>query len=576
MTTPTGLPKTSSGIGGLDSILEGGLPTGRVTLVEGGAGTGKTVLGMQFLYRGAQEGEPGLLVSFEERAEFLRQNALSLGWDFAALERNGALALLDVPLETGSVITGEFTLTGMFAMLEAQIAALGVKRVVIDALDVPMFMLPSDTQRRSEMYRLMSWLSERGVTAMVASKEYHRATVSPVYSLLEFTTDCVIRLETLRPEAGSLRRLRVVKYRGSDFARRPAPFIIVPDDGVVINAVSSIELAHEPPGEHVSTGNKRFDDLLSGGYRRGSSVLLAGLSGTGKTMFCSLFSREACRRGEKVLYVSTEESPASLRRAVRSGGIDLDECVEHGTLHMLGAVPESAGVEEHLYRHLQLIERERPAHVIVDSISPLARLGDRRTLFRYTVRLLDLCRRHNITVLLTQQTTRSGLDRALEAIDFASLLDTVVVTDYTQIGGEVNRIVLVLKARGMSHSNQFREFVITDEGIQFFDVFMGKGGMLTGVARQEQQVREDSDRRRREQGLYAKEREIEELRRWFEAESASMHAKLTSAESELESMRLEQHAQQQARVQRTHMRRHGGVEKAPDEQGSSGDEGGRR
>lgn len=565
MTTPKRLAKTPSGVEGLDQVLEGGLPTGRVTLVEGAAGTGKTVLGMQFLYSGARGGEPGLLLSFEERAEFIRQNALSLGWDFAALEADGKLALLDVPVEVGSVVTGEFTLTGMFAMIEAQIAALGVTRVVIDAIDVPVHMLPSDTQRRSELYRLMSWLSERGVTAIVTSKEYRRATISPVYSLLEFTTDCVIRLETLSPEQGSLRRLQVVKYRGSGFSRRPVPFIVLPDEGLAINAVSSIELTYVPPGEPVSTGSVQFDELLSGGYRRGSSVLLAGLSGTGKTMFCSLFSQAACERGEKVLYLSTEESPVSLRSAVGSAGIDLDGCTERGLLLMAGSIPESAGVEEHLYHHLRLIERERPAHVIVDSISPLARLGDRRTLFRYTVRLLDLCRRHGITVLLTQQTSRSGLGHALETIDFVSLLDTIVITDYAEIGGEVNRILLVLRSRGVAHSNQFREFVITDRGIQFFDVYMGKGGMLTGVARQEQEALEEADSRRKGQQLRTKEREVEELRRWFEAENASMHAKLQNAEAELQSMRLDQQIQQEARTQRTAIRRHGGAGKAANE-----------
>lgn len=572
----TTLPKTPTGIAGLDEMLRGGIPEGRITLVQGVAGLGKTVLGSHFLFSGARSGEPGLLLSFEERAEFLRHNMLSLGWDFAALEKERKLAVLDPNIDPQTIVSGDFSFTGLLAMIDAQVSTLGIKRVVVDAVDVVLYVLGDPDRRRGEMYRLMNFLLERDLTVVLSSKDYGGGAPN-AYSFLEFAADCVIRLEQPRgKQRGASRKLHVVKYRGSGFVRQPEPYTIAPGEGFVVSPVTRSEMSYPAALKPLSTGSETLDSFLSGGYRRGASAMLAGPTGIGKTIFSSIFARGACERGEKVLYFSLEESPDSLLASVRSAGVEMADCVQKDSLRLISSIPGAGGMEDHYHGQVRQIEDFGPDHVVVDSITPFLRLGGADALFDYTVRLLGSCRKRGITVIFTQQTTGVGLMHSLQDVGFVSLLDTLLFLNYNEIGGEVNRTLLVLKSRGVSHSNQYREFVIDNEGVHFFDLYVGTGGMMTGVARQEQEIREQVERRRREQEIVAKEREVERLRLAAEKQSAALQSDVQRAETELRILRFEEESALTARGQRGRMRRSQGAEArkrkpTPDSGGEGGE-----
>lgn len=458
------LSKMPTGIAGLDDVLHGGLPEARTTLVAGGPGSGKTVLVLETLYRAAQAGRPGVFVSFEETADALHANALAMGWDLEVLQQQQRLALLDPKLDWHAVRAGEFSLRGLLAVLGGHAERLGARLLVIDAIDVLMRLFTDEGRRDDELYGLHAWLVEHGFTAVLTAKSRPGGQLQPAYSFLDFLADCVLTLDQRIVEQVSTRRLRVVKYRGSGYVSNECPFVIA-HDGLVLMPVASAELVQKPYGPMGSSGHASLDAMLGGGYRRGSSVLIAGPTGCGKTTIACTFARGAAERGERTLYVSFEEAEDRLLSAMLSPGLDLAPFVEAGVLEFLTAMPESMGVEEHLLRLLCAIARFRPAHVVVDAISAVNRMGSEAAAFDFLVRLLSACREQGITCFYVNQTPRGSAADHITGMGISSLIDTALVLDYRWEGNQLERSLVVLKSRGVCHSNRAHRLTISDSGI---------------------------------------------------------------------------------------------------------------
>ena len=547
------LPKVATSIAGLDEVLEGGLPKGRTTLVSGGPGTGKTVLGLEFLYRGAVDGEPGIFVAFEERADAVRKNALSLGWDLAPLEQAGQLFLMEARLDPEVVLSGDFNLKALLAIIGGQAEAIGARRIVIDAVDVLMRIFDDPARERNELYALHDWLMDREMTTILTVKTSPGGDASSRYEFLDFMADCVVSLDQRVTGQISTRRLRVIKYRGSGFGRNEYPYVIT-EEGMTLLPISTVGLGHQPLGPKVSSGHPRLDAIMDGGYRRASCILISGTTGTGKTTLASTFVQAACERGEKVLYINLEESEAAMVSGMLSPGIDLHPALQAGTLQVMTAMPEAMGAEEHLIRAFQVLATFQPDHVVVDAISACQRMGTEQAAFDYVMRLVNACKEQGITCILNNQVAGFREEHEISGIGISSLVDAVIFLRYIDVGGEINRMVLVMKSRGSKHSNQYCEFLITDQGIDIADVYVGEGGVLTGVARQEQEAREAAEHRRRQQVLRQKEAQIAQRQAALEAQVAAMQAEIKAAEAELETLQLEEEVAQTGRGVRAGMR----------------------
>lgn len=458
------LCKSPTRIAGLDSILHGGLPTGHTTLIIGGPGSGKTVFGLEFLYRGALAGQPGIFVTFEERTDALRANAETLGWQFAPLEAEGKFFFLDGRVDPRAVITGEFGIQPFLAILDHKIRAMGAKHIVIDALDVLMRLIDDDKRKQNELTALHQWLSERDITAVLSAKAPRDGDQARHYEFLDYLADCVIHLDNRVVGQLSTRRLRVVKFRGSGFGSNEYPFVIaVP--GITLLPISEVGLSHRDLGERVSTGLPELDALVSGGFRRSSSVLLTGSTGTGKTTLCSVFTQAACARGETVLYLSFEESESALLSAMRSPGIDLRAAIDSGRLRVMTAMPEAMGAEQHLVRIFTAIREIRPVFVVVESASACKRMGTEQAAFEFLMRLINSCKETGITTIVTNQTAGFQNVDEVSGIGISSLIDTVIVLRLVERGDVLRRRLLVMKARGSQHSHRFHDFRITDDGV---------------------------------------------------------------------------------------------------------------
>ncbi len=504
------LEKAPTYVAGLDAILEGGLPRGRTTVLSGASGSGKTLLALEFLYRGALAGEPGIFIGFEERLEQLRENAATLGWDLAALERDNRLFLLAGHLSPDTAVSGDFTLQGLLAVAAGKSREMGARRIVIDALEVMLRLFDEPRQVRNEMHRLNDWLQQAGLATVLTVRPATRGGSSYLEDFFDSMGDCCIVLDHRVAEQIATRRLRVTKYRGSGFVRNEVPYAIT-DSGFFAAAISTVGLRHKPLGEKITTGIASLDEILDGGFRRGSCVLFAGLPGTGKTLLCSSFVAAACGRGERVLYVGFEESEAALVENVRSAGVLLQPHLESGTLRLLTSFPEAMGAEEHYLRALGAIEDLRPAHVVVDAISACERMGGRQAAFEYLMRLLNACKERGITVLLVNQTGSDALAE-ISGNGISSLVDTVIGLAYHEGYGEITRLLHVLKSRGSRHSNQKREFVITDRGIEILKAYVGEGEVLTGTARQVQEAKDRVEAQRLDFEIRATELELDRLR----------------------------------------------------------------
>ena len=529
------LPKAATGIQGLDEITLGGLPRGRPTLISGGAGSGKTLFGLEFLVRGAtQYNEPGVFMSFEESIPDLTKNAASLGFDLARLAADKKL-FLDHVLITRSEISesGEYDLDGLFIRIADAVERVGARRVVLDTLESLFSELPNPGILRAEIRRLFGWLKEKGLTTVITA-ERDRPDRLTRHGIEEFVSDCVIVLDHRIREEISTRRLRVVKYRGSTHGTNEYPFLI-DEQGISVLPISSLGLDHAAPAERISSGIARLDGMLGGkAYYRGSSILISGTSGTGKTSVAAHFVDAACRRGERCLFFAFEESPRQIVRNMRSVGIDLQPWVRKGLLLFQAARPTYGGIEEHLLVTHKRISSFQPSVVVVDPVTNLIMVSTANEVRSMLTRLVDFLKTQGITSIFTSLTAGGGPLEASE-VDVSSLMDTWLVLVSIEVGGERNRALYVLKSRGMEHSNQIREFLLTDDGLRLLDVYLGPQGVLTGSARLSQEEREKTADMSRRQELESHRRELERERRTFEARMDTLRA-----EHEAEEERIQQ------------------------------------
>ncbi len=474
---PRPLEKAPTYIPGLDDILEGGLPRGRTTVISGAAGSGKTLLGLEFLYRGALHGEPGIFVGFEESVEQIRQNAATLGWDLPALERENRLFLLDGRITPETLLSGDFSLKGLLAIAAGKRREMGAQRIVIDALEVVLRLFDTPRQVRNELHALNDWLQAAGLAAILTVRPSGHS-VTPYEDFFESMGDCIITLDARVTEQVATRRLRVIKYRGSGFGRNEYPYVITPT-GMCAAPISAVGLRHKPLGEKISTGHARLDEMLDGGYRRGACILLGGLPGTGKTTLAATFVAAACSRGERVLYIGFEESEAAMIHNVLSTGVVLQPHLEAGRLAFLTGYPESLGAEEHYFAALERIEAFRPDHVVVDAISACVRMGGKQAAFEYLMRLLNVCKERGITIMLLNQLSGATSYMEISGNEISSMVDTAILLNYQVSHGETTRVFQILKSRGSKHSNQKHEFRLTDDG---FEVVSGQQSAVSLIA----------------------------------------------------------------------------------------------
>lgn len=484
-----GLAKAPTGVRGLDEITEGGLPAGRPTLVCGAAGCGKTMLALEFLLRGAtQFKQPGVFMMFEETAEELAQNVRSLGFDLDRLCARKMIAVDYVRIERSEIEeTGEYDLDGLFIRLEHAVASVGAKRVVLDTLEALFAALPNEAILRAELRRLFRWLKERNLTAVVTGER--GAQTLTRYGLEEYVADCVILLDHRVEDQVSTRRLRVVKYRGSSHGTNEYPFMIG-TQGLSVLPITSLRLDHKASLKRVGTGIARLDEMLGGkGVFRGSSVLVSGSPGTGKSSVGATFADAACRRGERVQMFVYEESPSQLLRNMRSIGLDLARWVDAGLLHIHASRPTLQGLEQHLVQAYDIVHAFDPALVVVDPISNLS-LDEHDIAIKPTLmRLIDTLKSRGITAVFTNLSNDSAANLAITQVGVSSLMDTWLMLSNLEHNGERTRTLQVLKSRGMPHSNRVREFVFGDHGLDLLDVLLLGDQVLTGTARMHHQQR---------------------------------------------------------------------------------------
>jgi circadian clock protein KaiC len=484
------LAKTCTGIRGLDEITRGGLPTGRPTLVCGGPGSGKTLLALTFLVNGAtQFDEPGVLMTFEENADEIASDVASLGFDLPKLIDAQKLAVDYVRVERGEIEeTGEYDLEGLFVRLDHAIRTVGAKRVVLDTIESLFAGLKNDAILRSELRRLFRWLKDQAVTAVITGERGEGLLTRQ--GLEEYVSDAVILLDHRVHDQVSTRRLRVVKYRGSHHGTNEYPFLINAD-GVSVLPVSSLALQHGAPLNRVSSGVVRLDEMLSGqGYYRGSTILISGTAGTGKTSLAAHFLDAACRRGERCLCFLFEESPAQLLRNMRSIGVDLEPWITEGLLRFHADRPSRYGLETHLAAMHQVVADFKPSVTVIDPVTNLMTVGTYADVQAMLTRMIDYLKTENITAMLTSLLPgQTDIERTETTI--SSLMDTWIVLANDAVDGHHRRGLYVLKSRGMAHANDLREFVLTDHGLNVLDA---AGGPIETSEEAGRSAREGRDR----------------------------------------------------------------------------------
>jgi circadian clock protein KaiC len=541
------LEKSPTGVKGLDEITNGGLPKGRPTLVCGGPGSGKTLLGMEFLVRGVLEfNEPGVFMAFEETAEELAKNVASLGFDLGKLLASKKLQIDHVRVERSEIVeTGEYDLEGLFVRLGDAIDTIGAKRVVLDTVETLFSGLPNQMIIRSELRRLFRWLKDKGMTTIVTG-EQGTGTLTR-QGLEEYVSDCVIFLDHRVSGQISTRRLRIVKYRGSTHGTNEFPFLI-DETGISVLPITSIGLKHEVTDERVSSGIARLDGMLGGkGYFRGSMVLVSGTAGTGKTSVAGHFVDAACRRGEKALFFAFEESAGQIMRNLRSIGVELKPWADKGLLEIRAERPTLYGLEGHLAMIHKMVDEFKPRVVVIDPISNLNAIGIETDIKAMLIRVMDHMKLNQITVLCTSLTAAGG---SLEQTDvgISSLSDTWLLLRDIEIGGERNRGMYILKSRGMAHSNQIREFLLTDRGVDLVDVYVGPSGVLTGSARVAQEAQEEAEKLARQQEIERRKMSLERKRKVLKTQIEAQRAEFAAEEEELKKI-VEQERTREARVQ---------------------------
>jgi circadian clock protein KaiC len=526
----TGIEKCPTGIAGLDEITEGGLPRGRPILVCGGAGSGKTLLSMEFLIRGiTQFNEPGVFMAFEETAEDLAKNVASLGFDVNGLIAKKKLAIDHVHIERSEIEeTGEYDLEGLFIRLGSMIDQVGAKRVVLDTVEALFAGLPNEAILRTELRRLFRWLKQKGVI----TGEQGERTLSR-HGLEEYVSDCVIFLDNRVQNQVATRRLRVIKYRGSKHGTSEYPTLI-DEQGLSVLPISSLGLNYPVSEEHVPTGIDRLDVMLGGkGYYRGSSVLVSGTAGTGKSSIAAAFADSTCRNGGRCLYCSFEESPEQIVRNMRSIGFNLDQWRKKKLLLFRSARPTLYGLEMHLASIHKAVNDFKPQAVIMDPITNLLSIGEFGEVEAMLTRAIDFLKSQGITGIFTSL-THGGEALEQTEVGISSLMDTWLLVRMLETDGERNRLLYLLKSRGMAHSNQMREFQLTDKGINLVDVYIGPGQVLTGSARLVQETKDRARALADQQAAEERKRELQKEQAGLQAQVDALTKRLKSISSELQ------------------------------------------
>ena len=523
--------KSPTGIGGLDEITQGGLPQGRPTLLCGSAGCGKTLFGMTFLYNGAVEyNEPGVFLAFEERPDDLIKNVGSLNYDIQKLIAEKKLAIDHVELERSKIAeSGEYDLEGLFIRLGFAIDSIGAKRVVVDTIETLFGGLENEQLLRSELRRLFEWLKEKGVTAVITG-ERGEGTLTR-YGLEEYVADCVILLDNRVHDQLSTRRLRIVKYRGSAHGTNEYPFII-DEQGITVMPITSSGLHHGASNERLPSGIPDLDRMLEGkGYYKGSSILVSGMAGSGKSTVAAHFADATCAAGHRCIYFAMEESPPQIVRNMRSVGINLQKWVDKKLLRFSARRPSLFGLETHLASMYRDVTEFDPIAVVIDPMSALLGAGVTGDVHAMVLRLVDFLKSRGVTALVTNLGV-SGENVTTE-IEISSLMDVWLLLYNRESNGEHNRQLYLLKSRGMAHSNQVREFIMSSDGIKLREAYVGPEGVLTGSARRAQEAKEEAAVLIRHQDIERRSRELERRRRETAAQIEILQAQLANEEAEV-------------------------------------------
>ena len=549
------IAKSLTGITGLDQITEGGLPKGRPTLICGSAGCGKTVLAMEFLVRGAtQFDEPGVFVAFEETDKELSDNVASMGFDLAGLCARKKMFIDHVRVDRSEIEeTGDYDLEGLFIRLGNAIDTVGAKRVVLDTIEALFSGFTNASILRSELRRLFTWLKAKGVTAVITAESGERKLTRQ--GIEEYVADCVIVLDHRVEDQTSIRRLRVIKYRGTMHGTNEYPFLIGAT-GLSVLPLSSLKLEHKASTQRISTGVPRLDSMLGGkGFYRGTSILVSGGAGTGKSSLAAHFVQAACQRGERALYMASEQSTDEVIRNMRSIGIDLEQWIKRGLLQFYASRPGTFGLEKHLVTIHDMTTDFNPKVVVIDPITNFASVGTYSEVKSMVTRLIDTFKAREITAVFTSLTSGDG-SAEMSEVGVSSQMDAWLLLRNIESNGERNRGLYVLKARGMAHSNQIREFVLTDHGADLLDVYVGPSGLLTGSARVAQAARERAEELDRKKLLVRKGSELTQKREQLEVQIARMRAEFEVEEQSLRrDMEDMESREQQAGMDRAEMGR---------------------
>ncbi len=550
-TTDRELPKCETGIQGLDEITGGGIPRGRPTLVCGAAGCGKTLFATEFLVRGVtQYDEAGVFLAFEETAAELTANVRSLGFDLDDLMAKNKLAIDHVRVERAEIEeTGEYDLEGLFIRLGYAIDRVGAKRVVLDTVETLFGGLSDTGVLRAELRRLFRWLKDKGVTAIITG-ERGDGTLTR-HGLEEYVSDCVIVLDHRISDQLATRRLRIVKYRGTSHGTNEYPFLI-DRDGIKVVPITSLGLQQKVSDDRVSTGVAGLDEMLGGkGFYRGTSVLVSGTAGTGKTSLAAHFADVTCRRGERCLYFAFEESPAQILRNVASIGIQLKPWIDKGLLEIRASRPTAYGLEAHLAETYQAMRQFKPQAVVLDPVSALMTPSTVTDVQAMLTRLIDHLKGELITSFFTSLTAAG--DESSD-VNISSIIDTWLLVRDLELSGERNRVIYILKSRGMAHSNQLREFQFTADGVQLTPAYLGAAGVLTGSARLSQEAREQAAKVARAEEVERLERDLARRRERLESQIQDLQRGFAAEEEEIaEQLRQRKSEERELTVDRDRM-----------------------
>lgn len=530
------IEKSATGIEGFDQLTYGGLPTKRTSLIIGGPGAGKTIFALQALVNGARVlHEPAIFVAFEESAGQIMRNAETFGWNLKELEQKH-LFFLDARISPTTVKSGAFDLQAILAGLSAKAEEMNAKRIVFDGLDVLLTLLDDEAAERREAYRLQDWLQTSDLTGIITAKSDQREfLLSERYGFMQFMVDCVVGLNHRMVDRVSLRSARVLKYRGSAFDEGEFP-LVISHDGIEIATFNTQQMQFDISNERVSTGVDRLDHMLEGGYYRGSSAIVTGAPGTAKTTLSGSFTRRMCENGERVLLVSFDESGGQILRNLTSVGIDLQPCLDSGNLRIHAIRTEARSAEEHYMELRRIIREWEPHHMVLDPISALIKTGGHVSAVHAAFRLLDYAKCRGVTVLCTSLIESKESVEAATNMDISTIADTWIHLAYRVLGGERNRTLSIVKSRGTAHSNQVRELVLTDDGIDLKDVYTAGGEVLVGTARFEKEAENRIAKRRRELELRIRRAQLGAVESELSARIEALRRELEARQTELELM----------------------------------------